>query len=129
MGGRHMEERAAMSRRRPVTAAGDMSTPLLTKPVANGRATVWNRSLTALGDMSTTVHLRESTWLASSLSVRILSSWKILIAGNAATCAPDGPCATPSTPYFVDDAVLSVGVFSGIMLIATGRDSATMVRQ
>ena len=58
---RHIDESAAMARKRPVTEPEDMSTDLLTSPRAKScSATARRRAVTACGDMSTTAHLLQA---------------------------------------------------------------------
>ena len=92
------------------TAMAALSVTRDTRVIGHYRSARWRRVL------GTTVIATSST----------VGSFLIFAPALVTMCPSDGPCSTASTAALWGVGILSLGLVSGILLIATGRDEAIL---
>ncbi len=97
----------------------------LSRPGGNATATA---VLSITRDARVVGHYHSARWrrlLGTTLIVTsVLVGGFLIVRGMFPPCPSDGECANFGSAIFLGTGVLSVGAVAGILLIATGRDSA-----
>lgn len=86
-------------------------------------------ALSVTRDTRVVGHYHSARWrrvLGTTVIATSATVGSLLIFGSAVTCPDEGSCAGNTTAALWGVGILSLGLVSGILLIATGRDEAIL---